>query len=128
MENKNKTRVTAKKRVKTMAADGKTINNDPDKQPKSLADILGLTKKSPYETTDQAEYEKYLKSMNLSDLQTHSIKIGIVPNTDRENLTRRLAKEFKRHNSSYLGAIEGGMPQMDQEKAEIALKILANGR
>lgn len=69
--------------------------------PTSLDQIWGDDGKSKYNTLDEEEYVKSVKEMTKTDLQTHASQIGLIPIDNRENLEKRLIREFKRHVSSF---------------------------
>lgn len=108
-------------------ADGK--DRGVNKSPRSLAEAMGFKGSDKYNTSDAEEYEKALKSMNLVDLQSHAIGIGIKPNCERRALQERLKKEFRKTNSSYVGALQtqkgNDIKKKDRKKA---LDILSGGR
>lgn len=96
-----------------------------ENRPVTLDQIWGDDGKRKYGTLDQAEYEKYLKDLNKSDLQAHAIKIGLVPIDDRETLVKRLKQEFKKHTSMYLAR-----PNVDNTSklSKKSRDILSEGR
>ncbi len=95
-------------------------------EPLSIYDVLGM-KATPYGTTDEPEYRKKINSMNLSDLQSHAMELGLKPSNDRRFLEERLVKQFKVSRSSYKAA-SVKRPKMDPEKRERAKKIMSSGR
>jgi hypothetical protein len=70
------------------------------KPPSSLDEILGETL-SIYTAKSSEEYRGQLAEMNMTDLQAHAYKIGLVPTPDRKVLTDRLNQEFVKWNSRY---------------------------
>lgn len=70
------------------------------KQASSLDEILGETL-SIYTANSSEEYRNQLAEMNMTDLQSHAYKIGLVPTPDRKVLTDRLLQEFIKWNSKY---------------------------
>lgn len=68
----------------------------------TLDQIWGDDGKKKYGTLDPVEYDKYLSELNKSDLQSHAIKVGLVPIDNRETLAKRLKQEFKKYSSMYL--------------------------
>lgn len=65
--------------------------------PSTIAQIFGESGLSKYKTLDETIYTKEIKSMNLSDLRNHAIKIGLMPNKERERLEKQLLIEFRKH-------------------------------
>lgn len=70
-------------------------------QPKTLSQFFGESIQGKYHTTDETEYELYLKELNKTDLQRHAIKCGLTPKDDRLRLTQSLLREFRRVVASY---------------------------
>lgn len=100
------------------------INNI--KKPSSLDEILGETL-SIYTATSSDEYRGQLAEMNMTDLQTHAYKIGLVPTPDRKVLTDRLVQEFIKWNSGHgSNVIQGRIKSIEDLDAK-AQKILREG-
>ena len=100
------------------------INNK--KQPSSLDEILGETL-SIYTANSSEEYRGQLAEMNMTDLQTHAYKIGLVPTPDRKVLTDRLVQEFIKWNSRYGSNIATGKVKSLEDIDSKAQKILREG-
>lgn len=98
----------------------------PKRQPSSLDEILGEAL-SVYTANNSDEYRGQLAEMNMTDLQSHAYKIGLVPTQDRKVLTERLVKEFVKWNSRYGSNITtGNIKSVDDLDAK-AKKILREG-
>lgn len=96
------------------------------KKPSSLDEILGETL-SIYTANSSEEYRGQLAEMNMTDLQTHAYKIGLVPTPDRKVLTDRLVQEFVKWNSRYgSNVIESHVKSVQDLDAQ-AQKILREG-
>jgi hypothetical protein len=92
---------------------------------KTLDQILGDDGTSKYKTLDIEKYKEYLNDLNKSDLQSHAIKIGLLPIDNRELLSKRLLKEFQKYTSSYkLPKLEAREIKLDKK----ARDVLAEGR
>ena len=93
--------------------------------PRTLDQIWGDSGQSKYGTLVLAEYQKYLKELTKSDLQTHAVKVGLIPVDNRETLVKRLEKEFNKHVSLYQPA-----PKTNNniKLSKTARDILAEGR
>ena len=96
------------------------------KQPSSLDEILGETL-SIYTAKSSEDYRGQLAEMNMTDLQTHAYKVGLVPTTDRKVLTDRLSKEFIKWNSRYGSNVATGQVQTVADLDAKAQKILREG-
>lgn len=70
-------------------------------KPITLNQVWGDDGTSRYGTLDPKEYDNYLNNLNKSDLQTHAIRIGLVPVDDRNSLIKRLKVEFSRFSSQF---------------------------
>ncbi len=78
-------------------ADGKVENIVPS----TLDQIFGDVGVGKYKTTDLSTYEHWLDNLNLSDMQAHSSRVGLIPVYDRRILKQRLVREFQKHVVSY---------------------------
>jgi hypothetical protein len=96
------------------------------KQPSSLDEILGETL-SIYTVNSSDKYRAQLAEMNMTDLQTHAYKIGLVPTPDRKVLTDRLVQEFIKWNSRYGSNVATGAVKSIDQLDNKALKILREG-
>lgn len=91
----------------------------------TLDQIWGDDGKKKYGTLDTAEYDSYLKGLVKTDLQTHAIKIGLVPVDDRQTLVKRLKQEFVKYTSQYQVRPDSNH---HQPVSKTAKDILAEGR
>jgi hypothetical protein len=96
------------------------------KPPSSLDEILGETL-SIYTANSSEEYRGQLAEMNMTDLQAHAYKIGLVPTPDRKVLTDRLAQEFVKWNSRYGSNVATGQVRSVDDLDAKAKKILREG-
>jgi len=96
-------------------------------EPTSLEQIWGNTGLNEnYKTFELEEYEKELGEMTKADLYAHAVKVGVLPTDDREQLNRKLVKEFCRYTASYRRPIAAKDKLVKPTKA--TLKILSEGR
>lgn len=94
-------------------------------RPTFLDQIWGETGLSKYKTLDEQEYLVFVKGLTKVDLHSHSMKLGILPIDDRESLTQKLLKEFRKHVLAYT------VPSSKKETlrlSSLAEKILREGR
>lgn len=92
---------------------------------KTLDQILGDDGMSKYKTLDLEKYNEFLNDLNKSDLQSHAIKIGLLPIDNRDLLSKRLLKEFEKYTSSYK------LPRLEVKEIKLDKKardVLAEGR
>lgn len=92
----------------------------------SLDEILG-EKLSIYSAKSSEEYKSQLAEMNMTDLQSHAYKVGLVPTEDRRILTDRLVSEFMKYNSKYGSNIATGEVNSVEDLDAKARKILREG-
>jgi hypothetical protein len=95
--------------------------------PTSLDEILGESL-SLYSVSSSEAYESQLAEMNMTDLQAHAYKIGLIPTSDRKILCDRLVAEFKKWNSRFVNKLN--TVASDNNTGEIsakARKILREG-
>lgn len=96
------------------------------KNPSSLDEILGETL-SIYTANSSEQYRGQLAEMNMTDLQAHAYKIGLVPTPDRKVLTDRLVHEFVKWNSRYGSNVATGQVKSVDDLDAKAKKILREG-
>ena len=92
----------------------------------SLDQIWGDTGLGRYGTQDDEKYLASIKSLNRSDLHSHAVKMGILPIDNRELLTARLIREFKKYVLSYNKP--KSTPIKGKQVSGKARSILAEGR
>lgn len=112
-----------KKSVEEMSqAHGKVENT----QPTTLDQVWGDTGMMKYGTLNLDEYKKAIDDMGKSDIFAHAAHVGIVPVDNRDQLTKRLIKEFQKYASAYQKPLEDkkDAPEVSPE----VLKILSEGR
>ncbi len=95
-------------------------------KPTTLDQIWGDTGLQKYGTNNLDEYKIYLRSLNRSDIQSHAIKLGMLPTDNHEILVARLEREFQRHISAYQAPANDSRKQKKISKD--AQKILSEGR
>ena len=94
--------------------------------PTTLDQIWGDDGTSLYGTNDLDTYQSKIFDMNMSDLQAHASRVGIIPVDNRNMLTDRLLREFTQHISAYRKPATA-----ENENTSIpdkVKKILAEGR
>jgi hypothetical protein len=63
-------------------------------------ELLNKRNISPYKQSTLAEYEKYIKSLTLAQLQDHAVSTGaVIPIDDRARLLGRLLDEYCHYNA-----------------------------
>jgi hypothetical protein len=93
--------------------------------PVTLSQVWGDNGVDKYGTLDIEEYDKYITSLNKSDLQSHAVKVGLVPIDDRSTLVARLKREFTKYASNYkVKKIENSKTKVSKR----AKDILSEGR
>ena len=92
-------------------------------EPTTLDQIWGDDGTSEYGTLDYENYQQKIFDMNMSDLQAHASRVGIVPIDNRNMLTDRL---LSRHVSSFKKPSED--LQENQNIPKKVRDILAEGR
>ena len=95
-------------------------------EPTTLDQIWGDDGFDMYGTMKEEEYENQIDDMNMSDLQTHASRVGIIPVDNRITLRERLVREFRKHVIAYRKpTLPPNTPKpLDSE----AMKILSEGR
>ena len=96
-----------------------------DKECVTLDQVWGDNGLSKYKTLYENEYTSYLSGLNKTDLQAHASKVGLIPVDNRDALTKRMVKEFKKHVALYTA------PKSSNSKIKLdkkAADILAEGK
>ncbi len=95
-------------------------------QKTTMDQVWGSTGSSKYGTLEESVYLNKIRNMNRSDLHSHAVTVGILPIDNRDMLTTRLTREFKKHVLSFQ------KPQRKKRKepavSERIRSILAEGK
>ena len=117
-------KATAKKKsVKNLS---QTHGKEEKFEPTTLDQIWGDDGLNVYGTMQESQYEDQIDDMNMSDLQTHASRVGIIPIDNRNTLRDRLMREFRKHVGSYRKPISNPSPEPAVSKE--MRKILSEGR
>ena len=117
-------KATAKKKsVKNLS---QTHGKEEKFEPTTLDQIWGDDGSNVYGTMEEINYEGTLDDMNLSDLQAHASRVGIIPIDNRQTLRERLLREFRKHVSAYKKPVHAVEPP--SPAAPEIMKILSEGR
>ena len=119
----NKSKKTSPKKI--MQTHAMEEKQEFEKTP--LDQIWGDEGNSKYGTLDESTYTTQIKAMNKSDLHSHAIKLGILPVENRELLTNRLLREFKKHVLSFRKPKQTSAKK-PQDVSQAVKSILAQGR
>ena len=95
-------------------------------QKTTLDQIWGDKGSSKYGTLEESVYLNKIRNMNRSDLHSHAVTVGILPIDNREILTTRLAREFKKHILSFQKPHE--KKRKEPTVSERSRSILAEGK
>ena len=125
METKKKTTSRAKRKRSAKSLSQTHGKEERKTRPTTLDQIWGDTGLSKYGTMDEADYAEKISSMSKSDLQAHASTVGIIPIDNREMLSQRLMREFRKHVASYNTPME---KKKGVTISEAAKAILAEGR
>jgi len=97
-------------------------------EPNSLDQVWGDTGETRYGHLDEKKYEEELNNMTKSELFAHASKHGIIPIDNRDQLEKRLIKEFNRYSLEFKKPHHQEDPiRMDNISLE-ARKILEEGK
>ena len=117
-------KATAKKKsVKNLS---QTHGKEEKFEPTTLDQIWGDDGTSTYGTMVEDHYETQIDEMNMSDMQTHASRVGIIPIDNRNTLRERLLREFRKHVASYRKPVNNPSPEPSLSKE--MRKILYEGR
>ncbi|HIL27155.1 MAG TPA: hypothetical protein EYG21_07205 [Nitrospinaceae bacterium] len=92
----------------------------------TLDQVWGDKGSSRYGTLDEGNYSNEIGSLNRSDLHSHAVKMGILPIDNRELLTSRLMREFRKHVLAFRKPKRG--KQIRKGLSGTASSILSEGK
>jgi len=120
-----KTTTSASKKATKLNQMSQAHGKEEKYQATTLDQIWGDDGMGKYKTLDAVKYEEQIRMMSKSELQLHSTQVGLIPVDNRETLTSRLVREFKKHVASYR------QPAQSKKKPKPispeAMKILKEG-
>ena len=125
MATKNKTTSRAKKKRSTKSLSQTHGKEETKTRPTTLDQIWGDTGVSKYGTMDESTYTEEISSMSKSDLQAHASTVGIIPIDNREMLSQRLMREFRKYVASYNTPVE---KKVGVTISKASKAVLAEGR
>lgn len=120
---KTSSKASTKKGLKKLS---QTHGKEEKFEPTSLDQVWGEDGTSTYGTMNEMEYERQIDNMNMSDMQTHASRVGIIPIDNRSTLRDRLLREFRKHVANYRKPIHHDPPPQNVDAK--TLKILSEGR
>lgn len=62
---------------------------------RELEDILGVAKINPFKTNDKRVFAEMLQDMNLTDLQSFAVKVGVFPSGNKTVLKNKIKRAFE---------------------------------
>ena len=122
-----KSKASARKKSKPVKDLSQTHGQVEENTPTTLDQIWGDDGTSRYGGVNEEAYRHQIDGMNRTDLQMHASKIGLIPVDSRDQLTKRLMREYRKHHNHYV------QPPSTTDMAgtdipEDVLKILREGR
>ena len=123
---KNNTITIANKVVQNIVNGQLTAQNN-TKYKKSIREIIGENY-SPYEQKTTQEYQDYIDSLNLADIESHARSLSIPTSYDREIMEKRLVNEFNLRNSEYYANSVTQPIKNNKKLSPEILRILSEGR
>lgn len=107
---------------KAKIADGALDN------PASVYEIVGR-RTSVYNTAKYEDYQKYLRTLNLYDLQSHAYEVGVIPVDNYNVLFDRLERKFLEEISKFISAKNNANTSIKaSEPTKTILDILSRGK
>ena len=126
MAAKRKTAKKATAKKKSVKNLSQTHGKEEKFEPTTLDQIWGDDGSSVYGTMEETNYQGKIDEMNLSDLQAHASRVGIIPIDNRQTLRERLLREFRKHVSAYKKPKSPSVPELHLNKE--VMGILSEGR
>lgn len=127
---KVKRKITQKTTRNISQVHGKVEPETREYAPQTLDQVWGDTGRGKYKTMDAEEYETEIRTMAKVDLHAHASRVGIVPVDNRDVLSTRLIREFKKHVSAYQfpSSKTVGRTNSKSELSQKAISVLEEGR
>ena len=97
-------------------------------KPSTLEQIWGDEGLGLYSTLNEEEYVEIISEFNVTDLQRHAIKVGVVPDHQMATTKKRLIAAFQRHISNYHTPADKNPNNNLSSVSKEAKKILSEGR
>lgn len=94
----------------------------------TLEQIWGDEGLGLYSTLNEEEYAEIISEFNVTDLQRHAIKVGVVPDHQMATTKKRLIAAFQRHISNYHTPADKNTKNNLSGVSEEVKKILSEGR
>ena len=92
----SKSTASKKKKVKLdelQQTNGKSYEEQVSKA-RELEEVLGIPKINPFKTNDKRVFNEMLKDMNLTDLQSFAVKVGVFPSGNKTVLKNKIKRAF----------------------------------
>jgi hypothetical protein len=92
----SKSTSSTKKKIKLeelQQTNGKTYEDQVSKA-RELEEILGIPKINPFKTNDKRVFNEMIKDMNLTDLQSFAVKVGVFPSGNKTVLKNKIKRAF----------------------------------
>ena len=97
-------------------------------KPNSLDQVWGDTGETRYGHLDEDEYIKELNDMTKADLFAHASRHGIIPIDNRDQLEKRLLKEFNKYSLEFRKPHHREDPVTMNDASLEVRKILEEGK
>mgnify|MGYP003659473148 CR=1 FL=1 len=94
----------------------------------TLEQIWGDEGLGLYSTLNEEEYAEIISEFNVTDLQRHAIKVGVVPDHQMSTTKKRLIAAFQRHVSNYHTPVDSNPSDKLSSVSKEVKKILSEGR
>lgn len=126
----DKTPRAKKKSIKEVSQTHGKLEEANNYRPTTLDQIWGDTGHWKYDTMDANDYEKSIRKMAKVDLQSHASRVGIIPIDNREVLSTRLVREFKKHVTLYRYPQDKSPSDINSKTdiSNLARKVLEEGQ
>lgn len=70
------------------------VYEDQVSRARELENILGISKINPFKTNDKRVFSDMLQEMNLTDLQSFAVKVGVFPSGNKTVLRNKIKRAF----------------------------------
>ena len=119
--------LSSKNKKLTQYTDGKATTTSATDEVRDLEDLLRGQISNPFKIKTKEEFDRKIAAMNLIDMQSMAVAVGIFPSGNKTTLRKKLKKEFARYDTGGKGRVfTSTKPLMDPNSMTEDQKKLFN--
>jgi len=119
--------MSSKNKKTLQYTDGKAVAASETDEVRDLEDLLRGQISNPFKIKTKEEFDRKIAAMNLIDMQSMAVAVGIFPSGNKTTLRKKLKKEFARYDTGGKGRVfTSTKPLMDPSSMTEDQKKLFN--